>query len=100
MEQPHYGQHPGGPPVWWGAPNDMQRFRAEVAAAHAAAHDAQFHAQQTTTAVPGDMLGRIDRIEGAMEALLQRLTDQPMPLQVKQPPFAEDQSGGGNRQQN
>jgi hypothetical protein len=80
----------------------MQRFRAEVAAAHAAVRDAHVHAQQTATAVPGDMLSRIDRIEGAMEALLQRLTDQPMPLQVKQPPLAEDQTGGTgeNRPQN
>ena len=77
----------------------MHKIRAEVAAAHAAARDARPLAQQTSTAVSGDMLGRIDRIEGAMETLLQRLTDQPMPLQVKQPPLAEDQSGSDDNQQ-
>lgn len=93
----HYGQHPGGTPLWWGAPNDIQGLRADVAAAQIAARGAQIHAQQTGTAMPRDMLGRIDRIEGAMEALLQRLNDQQVPLGVKQPPPPADQTSG-NRQ--
>ena len=77
----------------------MQRFRADVAAAQATTHDVQAHAQQTGVGVSGDMLGRIDRIEGAMEALLQRLSDQPIPLETKQSPLAEHRNSS-NRQQN
>ena len=95
-QQQLYG-NPDGPANWWGAPHDAQQFRADVAAyATAGTRHAQMPAQQTSTAASDDMLGRIDRIEGAMEALLQRLAVHQLPLEEKLPPLAGDQ----NRQQN
>ena len=91
-QQPHYG-HPGGPASWWGAPpHEVEQFQADVAAAHAGTRHAQMSAQQSSMAASDDMLGRIGRIEGAMEALLQRLTTHPMPLEEKLPPLAKAQN--------
>eukprot|EP01046_Picozoa_sp_COSAG06_P043004 COSAG06_NODE_5565_length_3398_cov_42.002122_6_plen_93_part_00 len=66
---------------------EMQQLRSDMAAARAAVahHDGQGHPkqqqqqQQQTAALSGDMMGRIDRIEGAMEQLLQKLSEQNAP---------------------